>query len=209
MKSLKQLLIVGICLSSTTTYSQQFANTTWQLYSGNTVALYYKFNANTMSYSTNNINYTAGSTYQETGSTLNITDILTSVCGTSTGSYSFTILSNVATFTEIFEICGQRRVEMNNYNWIKLIATGISSELGNREDLEPIYPNPSNGIFKVPYKKDHHGVQFSILNQVGQTVFRDELTVPQQSIDLTNYPKGVYYFKTDNEKIKTQRIVLL
>jgi len=87
----------------------------------------------------------------------------------------------------------------------------IASE--NNDEMITIVPVPSSGILHVNYvingKRD---MNISIYNILGQKVYDKEIVVNkryQQTIDLSEKPKGIYFVKfTDNEKQVVRKIIL-
>jgi hypothetical protein len=70
-----------------------------------------------------------------------------------------------------------------------------------------IYPNPTNGIFKINSNFDG---DFIIVNQLGQTVktFKVNSNV-EKIINVYNLSDGIYFIKSINvNQIKTQRIIV-
>lgn len=91
-----------------------------------------------------------------------------------------------------------------------------SSICGNSVGLEEvetatirIAPNPTNGIFKlmIPTNQYH---SYQILNMLGDIVMTGTLANTQEeTIDLSSYPKGLYFLNVQNENShQTTKIVL-
>ncbi len=57
-----------------------------------------------------------------------------------------------------------------------------------------VYPNPSNGIFKIESGSESKGV-IQVTNILGETVIQSTFDNKQASIDISNYPKGIYFLK--------------
>lgn len=56
-----------------------------------------------------------------------------------------------------------------------------------------IYPNPSQGVFNVQVKNSlESNATIRVLNTLGQEVYKNSLTVSNQTIDVSNLAKGVY-----------------
>jgi len=72
-------------------------------------------------------------------------------------------------------------------------ATGI--ELGSEAAISvSIYPNPSNGIFNI-YATTLTGFAWKVNDIHGSTIAGGEGNAEEFTIDLTSYPKGIYYLK--------------
>lgn len=64
--------------------------------------------------------------------------------------------------------------------------------------LQPLkfYPNPNNGIFNITFPENFSSeISLSIFNNLGQEVFlKNKIRIENSiEIDLTNFPKGIYY----------------
>jgi hypothetical protein len=74
-------------------------------------------------------------------------------------------------------------------------ATGITEALDSEDDLE-IFPNPSNGVFSVQVNGNREEQHLEVFNVLGSRVFSTETSKQHRyTVDLSNYPKGVYYVK--------------
>lgn len=67
-----------------------------------------------------------------------------------------------------------------------------------------VYPNPAKTILNIHLHGDVSQLSYSLLNHHGQIVYNKLIgnvvgTVNEQ-IDLTNYPKGIYYLRLNTEK---------
>ncbi len=83
---------------------------------------------------------------------------------------------------------GQVRVYNNPY-------VSISEENINIQ----IYPNPSNGIFYI--NSDNTKSSYcQIYNSIGQTVFETSMDAPTKKIDISKYPRGIYFISIISEK---------
>jgi PKD repeat protein len=78
------------------------------------------------------------------------------------------------------------------------------------------YPNPSNGLFRFDWiSLEATDAHISIINSLGQTVFKQDLPVPasglnQMTFDLTSFNEGTYFFKfSSNTFAKTVPIVIV
>lgn len=89
--------------------------------------------------------------------------------------------------------------------WV-LTPSGVPSsvdELADGSDLN-IYPNPSNGIFKVAIKQGEN-TSVQVFNLTGELILNQSNT---ETIDLTNYPQGMYVVKViDGQTTHSKRIV--
>lgn len=66
-----------------------------------------------------------------------------------------------------------------------------------------IYPNPSNGVFKV---NSSQSGKYSIFSATGQRIFSTEFS-NDFAVDLSDFPKGMYILQVDNgTQIITERL---
>lgn len=92
-------------------------------------------------------------------------------------------------------------------NWIlspSVVPTGIT-EAANAAQFT-LYPNPTTGNLTVQSSEILSG--FSVLNIVGQTVFAATANTGATQIDLSNQPKGMYFYRATgkNGLVKTGKI---
>lgn len=59
------------------------------------------------------------------------------------------------------------------------------------EDSITLYPNPSNGLFRIESATNHF-IQIEVMNMTGQTVFSNRVLASSISIDLSSQQDGVY-----------------
>ncbi|NVN96153.1 MAG: T9SS type A sorting domain-containing protein [Bacteroidetes bacterium] len=105
--------------------------------------------------------------------------------------------------------CGDGAVSQNAY--IAVFPVGID-DLGNSLNFQ-IYPNPSKGIITVNINDINSNLDLQITNIQGKVIHKETLTNDKtsytQDIDLTSYPKGIYFVKIINKDFtKVEKIVL-
>lgn len=84
------------------------------------------------------------------------------------------------------------------------------------EDEEPIptgfnvYPNPTTSIVNIDFNDDNFDfAQIEIFNSIGQKVFQKNQQIPNETIDLSGYERGVYIFRISmNNDVITKNIIL-
>lgn len=97
------------------------------------------------------------------------------------------------------------------FNAILSSTTSIVSI--NKENIR-IYPNPSNGIFNLEInnaEKTNYSVK--VFNILGSVIYNSPINgenIIKQKIDLTKYPKGMYFLsiESENENIVNRRIII-
>src|ERR1019366_454902 len=72
------------------------------------------------------------------------------------------------------------------------LAVGIDEHTSNSSDIL-IYPNPSNGIFRIEVKNNQN-VNIIIVNVLGETIAEKKISDTSVTIDLSNYPTGIYFY---------------
>jgi hypothetical protein len=80
---------------------------------------------------------------------------------------------------------------------------GKTKEYEAINNLE-ILPNPNNGKFAVKLKQNTLGVLI-IMNSLGQIIYESKISQEQSNIDLSNNPRGVYYYQFTNKDSKTAK----
>lgn len=84
-------------------------------------------------------------------------------------------------------------------------ATGISTSIKQDFDFK-IFPNPSTGIFSINFFEKF---QFSVYDIYGREVFQSKSLNQSATLDMSLYPKGIYFVRgKSNDKIFSRKIVL-
>ncbi|VBB44846.1 exported hypothetical protein [uncultured Paludibacter sp.] len=88
------------------------------------------------------------------------------------------------------------------------VSTGINTV--KTDPLFSIYPNPSNGIIHINWKKGITEGEISFMNNLGQILLKKNITeIRNNSISLKNFPEGIYYIKlSDKNNCWTEKIIL-
>ena len=85
---------------------------------------------------------------------------------------------------------------VNNF----VMTNGISE---NKTGDFLIYPNPTNGIFKIQSSKSLSENWVEIYNTVGKLVLRSKIDNTSDQIDISGLQNGIYLLKTENGFTKT------
>lgn len=76
----------------------------------------------------------------------------------------------------------------------------------NKEEAEiSVFPVPSTGLVNIVNSGFESENNVSIVNLMGQVVYKGELTESQTKLDLSDFEKGIYFINIGNS---TQRIIL-
>ncbi len=105
---------------------------------------------------------------------------------------------------------------INSYNGIvrnRIVRINGDSTLSNPSfDLSTtvIYPNPSNGYFNVKIDDSLKTKMIEVYSVLGQKIYYKSIVENESSIDLSNQPKGIYFYKiSDNYNvIKSGKLIL-
>jgi hypothetical protein len=89
------------------------------------------------------------------------------------------------------------------------LPTGINELMDTEQEIE-IFPNPSTGVFSVRSTESNEGQHLEVYNVLGSKVyFTPDNRQMNYTLDLSHYPKGVYYVKLfRGEKSTTRKIVV-
>jgi len=116
-----------------------------------------------------------------------------------------------------------RNNSYNDYVTIKYRAKNNGNKMGETEDdivneIEDIsefaaisvYPNPSNGVIHIDFSDYQEKVQVILYGSAGQQLLNQELNgYIQNTLDLSAYPKGVYFLRlVVGSEIESRKIVL-
>jgi hypothetical protein len=106
--------------------------------------------------------------------------------------------------------------DWSNTNWSNIdpvasfsenCSVGINSNLLTAEVA--IYPNPNNGAFTV-FSSEALNAQLTCSNVLGQIVYTSKITSEKMSVDLSNQPKGIYFYtvKSGKNVLATGKVVV-
>lgn len=77
-------------------------------------------------------------------------------------------------------------------------------------NLMSVYPNPSNGEIIISMSDLNTNCEIEVLNALGQNVFQIKIAEAKTKLDITDFPKGIYFFiaKENNTVVSNKKIVL-
>jgi len=116
------------------------------------------------------------------------------------------ITPNDFTFPVIYQVEAQNG-DLKEWTVVVEIETGLYE---NPEGYFSILPNPSNGTFRIAIADEiSDPVRIEVLDLVGNIVYEDEAFTTQTAIDLSVFPKGMYFvrIKGDNEFVTRKLII--
>jgi hypothetical protein len=99
--------------------------------------------------------------------------------------------------TDTLSLIGGENVFVAKY---KCNNTNTVNELIGRENVE-VYPNPTNGVFRIQMdngKLSIENYQLSIYNVLGECINQQIIKSPNQQIDLSFVPNGIYFLQLLN-----------
>ena len=72
-------------------------------------------------------------------------------------------------------------------------TTGISSNKDIEQNNITLYPNPSNGVFKITSQTTISFIE--IMNLQGEMIYRTQIKTDKAEVDLHNFSKGIYFVR--------------
>lgn len=96
---------------------------------------------------------------------------------------------------------------------VDIILPCISTRAENlnaKDNTINVFPNPSNGIFKLSFQNDKMlNARFFLYNLMGEIVFESNIFSNDQQLDLSWLEPGVYVIKFRNEKEGSERKIVI
>lgn len=137
-------------------------------------------------------------------------DAGSSIKSDTAGNVFFTgALSSVSTFGNIFvSSSGDKDF------YVAKLETEISVGILQNDPEERkliVYPNPSDGILSISINEDDFfkPIEISISDELGQQVYLKQFKKGGESIDLSNFAKGIYFLKANiNDSLFCRKIIL-
>ncbi|MES2394459.1 MAG: PKD domain-containing protein [Bacteroidota bacterium] len=89
------------------------------------------------------------------------------------------------------------------------VCNPINPCLSTRDKIITVYPNPSNGQLNIINENRSKINSIEIFNNYGKRIYTISNITQLCEIDLSTYPKGIYFVKYNDEKeIHTEKILL-
>lgn len=129
-------------------------------------------------------------------------------------NYSYINVDNVPIIMNT-ENTGSQRYQVTLTSWIfPNVNEGCIDVIGGiskntTENFISIYPNPNQGIFSIESETFING-NLSVLNNIGQIVFEENISLDQINIDLSEQTNGIYFYKIEkeNQLISSGRLII-
>jgi hypothetical protein len=136
------------------------------------------------------------------GTWVTVRNILTGAAGQSSVKVRFVFSSDLSVTDEGF---GVDSVSFD-------LAVGVEDIDASQSSLA-IYPNPSNGLFKLAMNTESaQTYQLSLRNVQGKEIFQEQINVNgnfTKDYDFANLAKGVYFLRIQNEEETINRKVII
>lgn len=207
MKKTLTFIIMLLCMNNFIARSQSIENTTWAVYDNtSTFFLYFHFESDTLSYSSDNINYINASTYDDLAAiVLYIVDLPGGGCpATDTGSYGYVIQNDTLFFGIMNEPCATRSAVFTGYHWIA-VTTGLNS-LNHLPELS-IFPNPAKEEITVKSDITAQGLPYNITDAAGRRVLAGKLSGESTLIDINRLREGLYFLEIGKNNRRSVKII--
>jgi hypothetical protein len=201
----KYILTLAIAICSLTTFSQTLSNSTWTVNDNSSAFFsYFRFNSGTLSFSSDNVNFTDVSTYQVNGNNFTVVDIPSGPCPNVIGTYTYSIQNDTLKFALIEDTCFGRAPIFISYHWVNPV-TGIEdfTELS----LASIYPNPASDFISIESEIGTRKLPYVIFNQLGKQVLTGKLTGETTQVDLRGLAAGLYFCHIGEERKQLIKVV--
>lgn len=98
-------------------------------------------------------------------------------------------------------------ISHNDYFSLQVKVPIVSTkEVVEEDKIIKVFPNPSNGIFQITCLSDQQYIE--VFNSLGGSVYKANCDTYTQIVNLTGYPKGIYYIHVvdKNNKYRTLSI---
>lgn len=134
------------------------------------------------------------------GATIDQAGVITVPAGIPVGNYTL-----VYQLTDCYRNISQAKVDIAI---TRRIVVGPFDPVFSKQIV--VYPNPSKGDFTVLSDGlDDFNAEIQVFNQMGRGVYSSSGSIKQAKIDLTNYPKGIYFLTitTDSGSVQKKLVI--
>jgi len=89
-----------------------------------------------------------------------------------------------------------------------IIVTSVNT-INPANDYVSAFPNPFTSSFYVKNNGDGKNLWVELTDMEGKTIFKKNMSAPQEEFDISSYANGIYFlkvFNADNQLIKTLKV---
>lgn len=202
----KLVLLLSFCFSVTLSVkAQSVAFTSWRSFdTSNTQDLYWMFDADSVYFSLDNVNWMGVSAYWETGPAIRLLDSPSTGQCADTGDYTEAYSGDTLWLNYVSDTCSDRVLYLGTHYFINQMTSVPSLD----EIVQSsVAPNPANDFFTVTSTLTPERI---IMFDVTGRVLHDEKPLSNQT---TIYPKdaspGVYFVKVHfSDNYTVQRVII-
>lgn len=91
----------------------------------------------------------------------------------------------------------------------KVSYSKIATVVYTMKNVATLYPNPTNGIFNLLLNNTSESLSYTILDENGKVLQKNNIQNQQTKIDVKNLPSAIYFLKiiSQNKEIQTLQII--
>jgi hypothetical protein len=97
----------------------------------------------------------------------------------------------------------------NGLSAIKSLKTTGINDFGESRISVSVFPNPSTAIFNIRLSEIHQDAKWEVVSVHGAEILTGDIQQNLFTIDLSNYPKGIYYLKIKQDGLQVVRKLVL
>jgi hypothetical protein len=101
-------------------------------------------------------------------------------------------------------VAGTYAIQVTTKKGIKkssCLEINVKTETADQIPGLKIYPNPSSGIFMITVAEEMIGIDYEVLNSMGEIIMHNK-TTRQFRVNLLGYPNADYFFSFARHKVK-------